>query len=95
MTRLRQQLRLPWIALAAIVGMLSAVGESSACEVKSAPEANRPCCANQASSDCVRCCDFMKVKGSTRPETLGQTIITATEIGLADARRRCECHPKR
>lgn len=89
MTRLYHHLRLPWIALAAIVGLLSVAGESAACEAKSTPKAARSCCASRSSSDCGGCCGF--VEDSSRPAANGRSVAAAAEVGLAVPQRQCEC----
>ena len=47
-------LRLPWVALAAMVGMLWGGADVSACTSRDAPKA-RSCCARQMTADCGCC----------------------------------------
>jgi hypothetical protein len=60
MTAFRHHPRLPWFALAAIVGMLSMVGEASARTVKGATQAPKSCCVVPPPSEC--CCCPAKAK---------------------------------
>jgi hypothetical protein len=60
MTAFRHHPRLPWFALAAIVGMLSMVGEASARTMKGTADAPKSCCVMPPPSDC--CCCPAKAK---------------------------------
>ena len=88
MTRLCQRSRLPWIALAAIVGLLSMAGETTACELRSAPKAARSCCASRpASGACGACCGTPE-----GPATVaGSAIPASVEVGPVHPRQNCEC----
>jgi hypothetical protein len=55
MTFLRQIPRTPWVALAAIVGLLLAAEDASACTEKGASATIPSCCINRPSQDCGCC----------------------------------------
>jgi hypothetical protein len=57
---LRSNLRLPYIVLAAIVGMFSVAGEASACSTKQASTAPSACCVGRVQSAC--CCEAKKTE---------------------------------
>jgi len=70
--------RLPWFALAAIVGMVSLVGEASACPVKAA----RPCCVTRKAC----CC---KATNAEVSEAAPDTSQVRDDLAAAPA--SCEC----
>ena len=79
-------LRLPSLVLAAIVGMLSAAGEASACSALRAGKPISGCCARRAQSAC--CCQAKTVK--SRPESSRHTL---GGIGSSAEEAACVCRP--
>jgi hypothetical protein len=89
MNGLRYHFRLTWIALAAIVGILSVVGDASASAASAAAR-------NVASSCCVKrvctgCCCSPE-SGSTAPLATERSVaVRPSEGGLSTPSRPCEC----
>jgi hypothetical protein len=88
MTAFRHHPRLPWFALAAIVGMLSMVGEASARPVKGATEAPKSCCVVPPPSDC--CCCPAKPK-PLMPAVERSAMLPTGEARLSAPAIPCEC----
>jgi hypothetical protein len=88
MTGLRHHLRLPWFALAAIVGMLSMVGEASARSTSGAAGARKSCCVVSTPADC--CCCPAKAE-PLAPSVGPKAAIVAVEVRLSASDRPCEC----
>ena len=84
MISLRRHFRLPCIALVAIVGTLSMVGEVSACTVKAAIKATRSCCAALPVSNC--CCEPSSSESATPA-----SVVSLTNHGLSTSTVPCEC----
>ncbi len=88
MRTLRHHLRASGIALAAIVGMLSMVGEASARATSGASEARKACCVAPTPADCC-CCP---AKADPRPASAGpQDPSIASGVRLAASDRPCGC----
>jgi hypothetical protein len=86
MSLLRPHPRFPWIALAAFVGLLSAVGEASACSDKPASKATRSCGSACPANAC--CCE------APSPESTGlSTEPTPLGVNLSVPYAPCECRP--
>jgi hypothetical protein len=86
MTSLRPHPRFPWIALAAFVGLLSVVGEASACSDKPASKATRSCGSACPATAC--CCESPSPEStdlSTAPRPVG--------VNLSVPYAPCECRP--
>lgn len=84
-------LRLPWVALAAMVGMLWGGADVSACTSRDAPKA-RSCCARQRPADYGCCTTSDNVPGGTLPSPdrvpgTGFTGIRPSSCGT------CVCGP--
>src|SRR5581483_9413275 len=86
MSGLRRHLRLSWVALAAIAGMLSVVGEASACSAKPEIKAGRPCCAASQTPSC--CCEAPATDSADLPPTAPRA-----GDGLARPPAPCQCRP--
>jgi hypothetical protein len=86
----RHHLRLPWLVLAAIMGMLSMAVEVSAGSTKGATDAPRSksCCVVPPPSDC-RCCPA-KAR-SFVPAIERSAASTTVEARLFSAALPCEC----
>jgi hypothetical protein len=89
MTTVRSYLHIPSLAFAAIMGMLSVVGEASACSAKGPGKAMGACCAGPDQSAC--CCDQVE----PRP-----ALTDRTAVGMPGGTGRllapdspCECRP--
>lgn len=80
--------------MAAIVVLLSMVGESAAaCEGKNAPKSARSCCASRSASGDGNCC-CKPAEDSSRSVTSERTAAPAlVEVGLLIPQRPCECRP--
>ena len=72
MPRSIRHCRLPWLALAAIAGMLSMAGELRACSTTASE--SRSCCVDRPSADC-RCCEAAE---PTAIETSSSQVATET-----------------
>jgi hypothetical protein len=83
MIGLPQHLRLGGIVLAAIVGMLSVIGESSACSTKAASK----CCPGPVRSAC--CCESSKAE--SHPESTERETVRPTSAGRFAPKAGCEC----
>jgi hypothetical protein len=85
---IRSNLRLPYIVLAAIVGILSLAGEALACATKQASTALSACCVGRVQSAC--CCEVKKTELPL--ESTGRTLArSTTEASLFTPVRSCEC----
>ena len=88
MTDLRYHLRHSLIALAAIVGMLSMVGEASARNPGGSSNTPKSCCVVTTPADCC-CCP---AKPDSLPFSAGRSTGVATgETRVATPDRSCEC----
>jgi hypothetical protein len=88
MTTAHHHLRLPWFALAAIVGMLSMAGEVSARTMKGSSEAPKSCCITPPPWDC--CCCPAKAK-SVAPAIERLAMLPTGEARLSAPAVPCEC----
>jgi hypothetical protein len=81
----RLQLRLPWVALVAIMGMLSVAGEATAGTVNGA---SRECCIVRTCDKC--CCDAPST--SSPPATTNRPSAHPSDrANLTTPTRPCEC----
>jgi hypothetical protein len=86
----RRYFRIPSVALAAIIGMLSVAGEASACSMKAAKKAASACCTGNSQSAC--CCDADKVESKFQSSEL-TLVRTLPEAGAIAPASSCECRP--
>ena len=89
MTGLDHHFRLPWIAIAAIVGMLSVAPEVSACSPTRASLAASACCTGRTGSAC--CCE--PATSESQSGSSDRTTITPTADGRLASQPLCECRP--
>jgi hypothetical protein len=93
MTAFRHHLRLTWVVLAAIVGMLSAAGGASAST--SYPESRGPgrsCCVRRV---CAKCCCPPASDVSGRPLVGRSATVAPGGSRLSTPAPLCECRPGR
>jgi hypothetical protein len=89
MTGLRYHFRLTWIALAAIVGMLSVVGDASASTTSGAPQNGaRACCLKRV---CTVCCCTPASASSGLSTTARSVALPSREGSFSSPARPCEC----
>jgi len=82
MTELRHHLRLPWIAIAAVVWVLSLVSDASASGMNRVPGNDiRACCLNRV---CTVCCCKPISAPARRESPLRPATLTASRSGLAN-----------
>src|SRR4051812_44811286 len=79
MISLRHPFRLPWVALLAIVGMLSVVGEAWACPMEAHAGAAHACCARLPASECGCSGPAQEV---ARPTPGGRAVALPTAAGV-------------
>jgi len=89
MTRSRHDFRLTWIALAAVVGLLSVVGDASASTGSGARRSGAlACCLKRV---CTVCC-CIPASASLLPETTERSVAVSPRGGaLATSARPCDC----
>ncbi len=90
MAKLPLQHRLLWIALAAVVGMVSLPGAASACLTKQA-NAPRSCCASRPASACG-CCTTEASPPASVDAPLAESASSLVTATVHEARSgSCEC----
>jgi hypothetical protein len=90
MTDLRHHFRLPWIVLAAILGLFSIVGEASASTPTATPRNSaRACCIGRVCSAC--CC--VPADAVSSPAAVKKSVVIPARPTLTSPVPLCECRP--
>jgi hypothetical protein len=91
MTALRHHLRLSWIALVAIVGILSTAGGATASVSKTDTQGpGRACCIGRV---CAKCCCPPASGVSNLPPTERSATVSPVGARLSTPAPLCECRP--
>ncbi len=84
----RPDLRPLTIALVAIAGLFSAVGEASACATEAIAQATKACCGGRPSSECGCCTSPGETYRAGEP---GRSLAYPEAAGVEAPGRSCEC----